>query len=109
MVRASRESAPLAIVAPRRDLCLDFANTFPRPNGEFGDSLHRLADLLNWSKENGLLDAAALARVEHWAAKYPADSGALFEEALILRATLYGILFGLTEKGAPEAHALAAL
>jgi predicted RNA-binding Zn ribbon-like protein len=109
MVRASRESVSLAIVAPRRDLCLDFTNTFPRPDGEFGESLHRVADLLNWSKENGLLDAAVFARVEHWAARYPADSVALFEEVLVLRASLYGILLALTEKKAPEARDLDAL
>jgi predicted RNA-binding Zn ribbon-like protein len=109
MARSSRETGLTAIVTPRRDLCLDFANTLPRPNGEFGESLHGLSDLLRWSSENGLLDATAFARIDHWATRYPSDSGALFEEAIALRANFYRILFALSGKEMPETRALTSL
>jgi predicted RNA-binding Zn ribbon-like protein len=109
MGRISRENAALALVAPSRDLCLDFANTLPRPKGEFGESLHSVSDLLRWSMEHGLLDVAGFARVDHWAHRYQAESAALFGEALVLRASLYRILFALAEKGTPEVPDLGAL
>lgn len=97
------------MVAPRRDLCLDFVNTVPRPGGEVAESLHGIADLLRWSKEHGLLDGAASAHVDHWAASYPAQSGAMFEEAVGLRESLYRVLFALTLNDVPETRDLAAL
>jgi len=90
-------------------LCLDFANTVSWRGSDAADSLPGVADLLRWCKDHGTIDAAAFARLDHWATRDPAEAGAMFEEAVMLRESLYRIFFTITLGQAPEARDVAAV
>lgn len=111
MARTSRESDATATtaVAPRRDLCLDFANTFAWQDGAAVDSLRGPAELLRWCKDHGAVDAATFARLDDWWTRNPAESTATFAEAVVLRGSLYCVFFALAHRQAPAARDVAAL
>lgn len=109
MTRTSREGSAATVVAPRRDLCVDFVNTVAWRGSDVAESLHGVTDLLRWCSENGVTDRAARARLDHWASRNPAGSSAMLEEAITLRESLYRILFAITRNEASPARDVATL
>jgi predicted RNA-binding Zn ribbon-like protein len=109
VTRISRESAAVTIVAPRRDLCLDFVNTVSWRGSDTAESLHDVTDLLRWCNENGVTDGAAHTRLDHWARGNPVASSAMLAEAITLRESLYRILFAITRNEASPARDVATL
>jgi predicted RNA-binding Zn ribbon-like protein len=109
MARTSRENGAIAVVAPRRDLCLDFANTFAWQDGMAVDSLSGPVELLRWCKEHGAVDAATFARLDYWSTGSAAESAAMFADAVMLRGSLYRVFFALAHRETPAARDVAAL
>ena len=48
------------VLAPRRDLCLDFANTLAWRGSAPSETLHGLPDLMQWAASSGSLLAGAI-------------------------------------------------
>jgi predicted RNA-binding Zn ribbon-like protein len=97
------------VVAPRRDLCLDFANTVAWRGSEVTDSLHDIVDLLRWSQEQGVIDSTTAARFELWGIKDSTNANKLFEQAIVMRESIYRIFFALARTAIPVAHDIAIL
>jgi predicted RNA-binding Zn ribbon-like protein len=92
-----------AVIAPRRDLCLEFANTVSWRGSDAEDSLHQSADLLRWCRDNRILGGVGFAHLDDWASGTSTEATAMFAEAVALREVLYRILFALTIREAPSA------
>lgn len=107
--RIGRASTP--VLAPRRDLCLDFANTLAWRGSAPNESLHGLPDLLRWCASSGsLLSADAIEGSEAWAERHPAEASAIFRRAIAIRETLYRVFHAVADgAGAPAENDLAEL
>jgi hypothetical protein len=86
------------------DPALDFVNT------EDGDPpsecLRNYEDLVSWSVRAGLLSAAEGERLVGEAGRRPEEAGAVYRDALGLRAVLYGVFRALAEGGDVPERAL---
>jgi predicted RNA-binding Zn ribbon-like protein len=99
-----------SVLAPRRDLCLDFANTLAWRGSAPSESLHGLPDLLKWCTASGSALAGTIngratnGTDETWADRHPAEAAAIFRRAIALRETIYRI-FHAVSSGNPPADA----
>ena len=92
------------VLAPRRDLCLDFANTLAWRGSTPSESLHGLPDLVRWFASSGSLLAGAIegsGTNETWAERHPAAAAAIFRGAIALRETIYRIFHAVASGAAP--------
>jgi len=97
------------VLAPRRDLCLDFANTLAWRGSAPSESLHGLPDLLRWCASSGSLLAGAIEESESWAERHPAQAAAIFRGAIAIRETTYRIFHAAASGNAPADDDLSAL
>jgi|SRR5271157_261720 len=104
MARTPKANGAGLVVAPRRELCLDFANTVAWRGSEPAESLHGFADLLRWSESNGVLGGDGFDRVGRWSMKHPGEAAAMFQDAVALRETIYRIFFRIAAGKAPDAR-----
>ena len=97
-------------MAPRRDLCLDFANTLAWRGSAPTESLHGLPDLLKWWDSSGSVLAGAVAvsgtngaQEPHgtWADRHAAEAAAIFRRVIALRETVYRIFHAAANGNAP--------
>lgn len=96
-------------MAPRRDLCLDFANTLAWRGSAPSESLHGLADLVQWCASSGGLLAGAIDGDGDWAECHPARAAAIFRGAMALREAIYRIFHAVARGGAPAEQDLSEL
>jgi predicted RNA-binding Zn ribbon-like protein len=92
------------VLAPRRDLCLDFANTLAWRGSAPSESLHGLPDLVRWCVSSGSLLAGGIdgsGTNGPWAERHPAEAGAIFRGAIALRETTYRIFHAVASGSAP--------
>ncbi len=98
------------VLAPRRDLCLDFANTLAWRGSAPSESLHGLPDLLKWCASSGSVLAGAIPGSETngttgtrgtWVDRHPAEAAAIFRGAIALRETVYRIFHAIASGNAP--------
>lgn len=93
------------LLAPRRDLCLDFANTLAWRGSAPDESLHGLPDLVRWFASSGSLLAGAIegsATNATWAERHPAAAAAaIFRDAIALREAIYRIFHAVASGVAP--------
>ncbi|HVA41333.1 MAG TPA: ABATE domain-containing protein [Candidatus Binataceae bacterium] len=89
------------VLAPRRDLCLDFVNTLAWRGSAPSESLHGLPDLVQWCACSGGLLAGAIESGGAWAERHPARAAAIFRGAIALRETICRIFHALAGGGAP--------
>jgi predicted RNA-binding Zn ribbon-like protein len=98
------------VLAPRRDLCLDFANTLAWRGSAPSESLHGLPDLVQWCASSGSVLAGAIAGSATngtngtngtWADRHPAEAAAIFRGAIALRETIYRIFHAVASGNAP--------
>ncbi len=88
-----RSRAGALVVAPRIDLCLDFANTVAWRGSTPQESLSGLPELLGWCvaanalSKRGARDCAVLAK------DHSAPMAQLFREAIALREAIYRIFY----------------
>ena len=94
------------VLAPRHDLCLDFANTLGWRGSAPAETLHGLPDLVKWCAAAGGLAAGATGGGGQWGGaawseRHPAQAAATFHRAIVLRETLYRIFHAVASGGAP--------
>src|SRR5271155_5238794 len=107
MTRTPKAAGATLVVAPRRELCLDFANTVAWRGSQAAESLHGFADLLGWCKSNGVLGSQALDRATRWSLKRPDEAATIFQDAIALREIFYRLFFGIAAGKVPDARAVA--
>ncbi len=107
MTRVAKTSGAGFVVAPRRDLCLEFANTLFWRGSEREESLHDIAELVRWCDANGALGGDAAERTLRWAERNPAEAATVFEDAIAMREAIYRIFFAMAEGRAPDARDIA--
>ncbi len=97
MIPAKPSARPIGalVLAPRHDLCLDFANTLAWRGSAPSESLHNLPDVARWCASSGALEAGAIRHSERWTEDHPAKAAALFRDAIALRETLYRIFHAI--------------
>jgi predicted RNA-binding Zn ribbon-like protein len=96
------------IVAPRRDLCIDFANTRYWRGSEPVETVHDFAEVVRWCETNAMLGREAAERALHWWENHGRDV-AVFDDAIALRETIYRICFAMADGKTPQAYDLAAI
>jgi predicted RNA-binding Zn ribbon-like protein len=101
--------AGVLVLAPRRDLCLDFANTLAWRSSAPSESLHGLPDLLRWCASSGSLLAGAIEGSESWADRHPVQAAAIFRGAIAIREATYRIFHAAASGNAPTDDDLSAL
>ena len=110
MSTSRRSGRPAEIViAPRRALCLDFANTLAWRGSTPSESLHGLSDVVQWLMSSSGVLSGVIEDGEGWAQRHPAQAAAIFREALALRETIYRIFHAIAAGGAPADEDLGAL
>ena len=107
MNRTSKTSS--TIVAPRRDLCIDFANTRYSRGSEPVETVHDFSEIVGWCGTNAMLGREAAEHALQWSEKHGRDAAAIFDHAIALRETIYRICFAMADGKAPEARDVAAI
>jgi predicted RNA-binding Zn ribbon-like protein len=107
MNRTSKTSS--TIVALRRDLCIDFANTRYWRGSEPVETVHDFSEMVRWCDTNAMLEREAAERTLQWSEKHGRDAAAIFDDAIALRETIYRICFALADAKTPEARDVAAI
>ena len=98
------------IIAPREDLCLDFANTLTwRGSPVAVETLHDCAGLLNWCASSLGYAGTPLRLLEDWAHATPQEALHLFDLAIAMREALYRIFRAVASRTPVAAPDLAAL
>jgi predicted RNA-binding Zn ribbon-like protein len=102
--------AGVLVLTPRRDLCLDFANTLAWRGSAQSESLHGLPDLLQWCASSGnLLWTGTVEESVAWVERHPAEAAAIFRGAIAIRETIYRIFHAAASGNAPTDDDLSAL
>ena len=96
-------------MAPRHDLCLDFANTLAWRGSKPSESLHGLPDLVQWCASSGGLLAGSVEDCGLWAKRRPAEAEAVFRHAIAVREAIYCIFHAVASGSAPAAGDLSEL
>jgi len=109
MNRTAKPAGGTLAVAPRRDLCLDFANTLSYRGGAALESLHDFADLVGWCGANATLTADGCERALRWSDLHPEQEAATFADAIAIREASFRIFFAIAARRTPPPHAVAAL
>jgi predicted RNA-binding Zn ribbon-like protein len=109
MSPTAKPSGGSLIVAPRRDLCLDFANTLSYRGGDAEESIHDFGQLVRWCAANGLLTADGCERVLRWSDTHPEQAAAIYADAIAIREASYRIFFAIAARRPPEPRAVAAV
>lgn len=89
-----------SLAAPSAALCLDFANTVAWRGSAPDDSLYGFGDLLRWCRARNFFPAGALRAFEVFARRAH-ESAAVFEEAILLRESIYRIFFAASDDRSP--------
>jgi hypothetical protein len=82
MNRTSKTSS--TIVAPRRDLCIDFANTRYWRGSEPVETVHDFSEMVRWCDTNAMLGREAAEPALQWSEKHGRAVAALFERPMRL-------------------------
>jgi predicted RNA-binding Zn ribbon-like protein len=109
MKRTAKPPGGTLLVAPRRDLCLDFANTLGYRGGDAQESLHDFAELVGWCAANTLLTADGCERALRWSDQHPELAAAVFADAIAIREASYRIFFAIAARKVAEPRAVAAV
>jgi len=107
MNRTSKTSS--TIVAPRRDLCIDFANTRYWRGSEPVESVHDFSEMVRGCDTNAMLGREAAERALQWSEEHGRDAAAIFDDAIALRETIYRICFALADGKTPEPRDVAVI
>lgn len=108
MTRAPKENQLSVVIAPRRELCLDFANTLAWRGSEPDESLHNFADLRAWCESNGL-PSDAFDQHNRGSPKQREQVAAIFRRAIELRETVYRLFYAIAQRRPVEDRDIAAL
>ena len=109
MNRTAKLSGGAVLVAPRRDLCLDFVNTLCYRGGDPQESLHHFGKLVRWCAANATLSEDGSVRAFLWSDQHPEKAAATFTDAIATREASYRIFFAIAARRTPPPRAVAAL
>jgi predicted RNA-binding Zn ribbon-like protein len=109
MNRTVKLAGETLLVAPRRDLCLDFANTLSYRGGDAQESLHDFRELVGWCTANRLLSADGCERALRWSDQHPEHAAAVFADAIAIREASYRIFFAIAAGRIPPPRSVAAM
>jgi len=109
MSRSPKGLVAPTVVAPRRGLCLDFANTLYWRGTEHAEGLRNFGELVGWCRVNGILDDDASSAAARWMEKYPQQTAAIYGDAIVMRAPMYRALYAIAESKTPESRDIAAI
>jgi predicted RNA-binding Zn ribbon-like protein len=107
MNRTAKPPGGTLLVAPRRDLCLDFANTLSYRGGDAQESLHDFGELVRWCAANALLSPDVCERARRWSDQHPEQAAGVFADAIVIREASYRIFFAIAERRVAEPRAVA--
>jgi predicted RNA-binding Zn ribbon-like protein len=107
MNRTSNTSS--TIVVPRRDLCIDFANTRYWRGSEPIETVHDFSEMVRWCETNAMLGREAAERALQCTEKHGRDAAVIFDDAIALRETIYRICFAIADDKTAEARDVAAV
>ena len=104
MSRASKASGAVFVVAPRRDLCLDYANTlmYRGSGSEAQETLHDFAELAAWC--DATFGAEVAERAHRWSEKHAEGAAEIFSDAIAIREAVYRIFYAMAARKTPEAR-----
>ncbi len=89
------------------ELCLDFANTVDwHASGKPGEGLVGCEDLVDWSRQAGILSAGGAGRLLRLASRRPQLAEAAVRRAIALREAIYRIFRSLAVEASPAARDL---
>lgn len=88
------------IVAPRRDLCIDFVNTLAWRGSTREESLHTLEDVLAWLKSNGGISADTAPALRDAFRDRPQDAADVFRLVIEAREAIHRMLHAIACGGA---------
>jgi predicted RNA-binding Zn ribbon-like protein len=108
MNRTSETSSTI-VAGPRRDLCIDFANTRYWRGSEPVETVHDFAEMVRWCDTNAMLEREVAERALQWSEKHSRNAAAIFADAIALRETIYRICFAMADGKTPEARDVAAI
>ena len=94
------------ILAPRAEMCLDFANTLAYRGSRPTESLHNFGDLLKWCGDAGVIPTALTQRLPGWSERHPKRVAEIFSDAIALRELIYRIFHALASGAHPDDHDL---
>jgi predicted RNA-binding Zn ribbon-like protein len=97
------------LLAPRYDLCLDFANTLGWRGSTSEESLHDLTDVLNWCSSNGGVPAGMIEAIRCRTLAHPGVAMSLFRDAIAIRESIYRVFHALASRAEPSDDDLDAL
>jgi predicted RNA-binding Zn ribbon-like protein len=83
-------------------LCLDFANTLYGHTASIHEYLFDYRDLVLWSRHVGILSPAEAGILLRKWEQAPAESDAVFRQAIELRETIYRVFASLAQAGSPQ-------
>ena len=109
MSRTTKAAGSSLLVAPRRELCLDFANTLSYRGGDAQESLNDFGELVRWCAANALLTRDVCARALRWSDQRPEQAAAIFADAISIREASYRIFFAIAAGRTSEPRAVAAV
>ncbi len=102
-------AAGALILAPRPTLALDFANTLAWRGSTPEESLHGLADVVQWCAASGAVVAGGVEELGAWARANPARAVRIFGEAIAIREAVYRIFHAAASGARPAEGDVAAL
>lgn len=84
-------------------LCLDFANTVHcYRSTEILDEIKSYADLVNWSRQAGVISDREARRLLRRAAEHPVKANAALERGRALRKAIFSLFAGIAREDAPH-------
>lgn len=94
-------SPGVLVLAPRLDLCLDYANTLFWRGSIGQESLHSFPDLVGWCIANGVLPERAAGEFRALPQSHRALAATLFSEAIAIREAIYRIFYSTASGVSP--------
>lgn len=108
MIRVLKQNQLSVVIGPRRELCLDFANTLAWRGSEPAESLNNFAELRTWCESNGL-PGDGFDLIDGASSKHHEAVTAIFRQAIELRETIYRLFFTIAQGRTPEDQDVAEL
>lgn len=95
----STRSNCAVILAPRRDLCVDFVNTLAWRGSAPEESLHSIDDVLTWLASNGGISADSAAAIRESFRNRVGDAGDVVNRVIEMREAIYRMLHAIASGG----------
>ena len=89
------------LLKPLITMCLDFVNTLAYRGSSKTESLHTLADLIQWCSNAGAASARLAEKIRAWSERHPKRGSEIFGDAIVLREAIYRIFHAVVGDANP--------